>query len=124
MHLSGLSLPDRPVIRANPGTVAQMQRANGDIRDLIEAQGAVPNIPAKSNRKWKPCFSKALYRERNQVERFFIKFRYFRRVVTRYDKLAESFLAWSNSCRCASGCALMNLRPGFASILITVSLGS
>ena len=41
------------------------------IRDLIEGQGAVPNIPAKSNRKWKPCFSKTLYRERNQVERFF-----------------------------------------------------
>lgn len=61
MHLSGLSLPDGPVIRANPGTVAQMQRANGDIRDLIEAEGAVPNIPAKSNRKWKPCVGKAFY---------------------------------------------------------------
>jgi hypothetical protein len=30
----------------------------------------VPNIPAKSNRKWPPCFSKTLYRERNQIERF------------------------------------------------------
>ncbi|GLJ00250.1 hypothetical protein Sbs19_40670 [Sphingobium sp. BS19] len=38
------------------------------IRDLIEAQGAVPNIPVESNRKWRPCFSKTLYRERNQVE--------------------------------------------------------
>jgi transposase len=41
------------------------------IRNLIEARGAVPNIPPKSNRKWKPCFSKSLYRERNLVERFF-----------------------------------------------------
>jgi transposase len=41
------------------------------IRNLIEVQGAVPSIPAKSNRKWKPCFSKVLYRERNLVERFF-----------------------------------------------------
>ncbi len=63
------------------------------IRDLIEAQGAVPNIPAKSNRKWKPCFSKGLYRERNLVERFFNKLKRFRRVATRYDKLAENFLA-------------------------------
>jgi len=53
----------------------------------------VPNIAAKSNRKWKPCFSKALYRERNLVERFFSKLKHFRRVATRYDKLAENFLA-------------------------------
>ena len=46
------------------------------IRDLTEAQGAVPNIPAKSNRKWKPCFSKTLYRERNQVERFVSKLKH------------------------------------------------
>ena len=65
----------------------------GSIRDLIEAQGAVPNIPAKSNRKWKPCFSKTLYRQRNLVERFFSKLKHFRRIATRYDKLAENFLA-------------------------------
>ena len=63
------------------------------IRDLIEAQGAVPNIPAKSNRKWKPCFSKSLYRERNQVERFFSKLKQFRAVATRYDKRDDNFLA-------------------------------
>jgi transposase len=63
------------------------------IRDLIEAQGAVPNIPAKSNRKWRPCFSETLYRERNQIERFFGKLKHFRRIATRYDKLAENFLA-------------------------------
>ena len=66
--------------------------ANG-IRDLIEAQGAVPNIPAKSNRKWKPCFSKTLYRQRNLIERFFSKSRHFRRIATRCDKLVENFLA-------------------------------
>ncbi len=65
----------------------------GNIRDLIEDQGAVPNIPAKSNRKWRPCFSKTLYRERNQVERFFSKLKHFRRIATRYDKLADNFLA-------------------------------
>ena len=53
----------------------------------------MPNIPAKANRKWKPCFSKVLYRERNLVERFFSKLKHFRRIATRYDKLAENFLA-------------------------------
>jgi transposase len=65
----------------------------GNIRDLIEAQGAAPNIPAKSNRKWKPCFSNALYRERNRVECFFSKLKHCRRIATRYDKIAENFLA-------------------------------
>ncbi|MER8911894.1 IS5 family transposase [Mesorhizobium sp. M0854] len=63
------------------------------IRELIQQQGATPNIPAKRNRKWKLCFSKRLYRERNLIERFFSKLKHFRRVATRYDKLAANFLA-------------------------------
>ena len=63
------------------------------IRNLIEEQGATPNIPAKSNRKWKPCFSKRLYRKRNLVERFFNKIKHYRAVATRYDKRDDNFLA-------------------------------
>ncbi len=63
------------------------------IRELIQNQGATPNIPPKSNRKWKRCFSERLYRERNLIERFFSKLKHFRRVATRYDKLAANFLA-------------------------------
>src|SRR5215831_12006684 len=63
------------------------------IRQLIQDQGATPNIPPKSNRRWKPCFSRRLYRERNLIERFFSKLKHFRRVATRYDKLAANFLA-------------------------------
>ena len=81
--------------RLEPRTIVLADKAYdaGSIRDLIEGQGAVPNIPPKANRKWKPCFSKTLYRERNQVERFFSKLKHFRRIATRYDKLAENFLA-------------------------------
>jgi transposase len=39
------------------------------IRQLIQDHGATPNIPPKSNRRWKPCFSRRLYRERNLIER-------------------------------------------------------
>jgi transposase len=45
------------------------------------------------HRRWKPCFSKRLYRERNLIERFFSKLKHFRRIATRYDKLAANFLA-------------------------------
>jgi IS4 transposase len=45
------------------------------------------------HRRWKPCFSKRLYRERNLIERFFSKLEHFRRVAIRYNKLAANFLA-------------------------------
>ena len=61
-------------------------------RELIQDQGVNPNIPPKSNRRWKP-FSKRLYREPNLIERFLSKLKHFRRVATRYDKLAANFLA-------------------------------
>ena len=62
------------------------------IRDLIEEQGAVPNIPPKSNRRWKSCFSKTLYKGRNAIERMFCRLKDCRRLATRYDKLAANFL--------------------------------
>ena len=63
------------------------------LRQRIEAQGAAPNIPDKSNRKERHCFSKALYKERNLVERFFNKIKHFRRIATRFEKLAQNYLA-------------------------------
>ena len=62
------------------------------IRDIIEEQGAVPNIPPKSNRRWKSCFSKTLYKGRNAIERMFCRLKDCRRLATRYDKLAANFL--------------------------------
>src|SRR5262249_16175102 len=38
------------------------------IRQLIQDHGATPNIPTKSNRRRKPCFSRRLYREHNLIE--------------------------------------------------------
>jgi transposase len=63
------------------------------IRTMIEERDAAPNIPVKSNRKRRFCFSRSLYRERNRVERFFCHMKQFRRVVTRYEKLAANYLA-------------------------------
>lgn len=63
------------------------------IRRQIEAAGSTPNIPPKTNRRWKPCFSPFLYRGRNAIERMFGRLKDFRRIATRYDKLARNFLA-------------------------------
>ena len=53
----------------------------------------MPNIPPKSNRLWKSCFSPFLYRDRNAIERMFCRLKDFRRIATRYDRLAINYLA-------------------------------
>ncbi|WP_459678344.1 IS5 family transposase [Acidisoma sp. 7E03] len=63
------------------------------VRQKIEAKGAAPNIPPKINRLWKNCFSPYLYRSRNAIERMFNRLKDFRRVATRYDRLATNFHA-------------------------------
>jgi transposase len=63
------------------------------LRRQIEAAGAAPNIPPMVHRRWKPCFSPALYRARNCIERFFNRIKHFRRLATRYEKHAANFLA-------------------------------
>lgn len=63
------------------------------VRAAINQRGAVPNIPPKRNRRFKPPFSRVLYRNRNAIERMFGRLKDFRRVATRYDKLANNFLA-------------------------------
>jgi transposase len=63
------------------------------IRRLVNEQGAFANIPPKRNRKDPICFSPFLYKARNRIERFFNKMKHFRRVATRYDKLAANYLA-------------------------------
>src|ERR671913_67075 len=63
------------------------------IRRRVEANGTLPNIPPKANRVWKNCFSPVLYRARNAIERMFCRLKDFRRIATRYDRLATNFLA-------------------------------
>jgi len=63
-------------------------------REFARQQGAWANIPPKRSRKDPICFSPNLYRARNLVERFFNKIKQYRRVATRYDKLAANYLAF------------------------------
>ena len=64
------------------------------IRACIRDQGAIPNIPNRSNRKTKFRWKKTIYRERNRVQRFFNKLKQFRRIATRYDNLGANFFAF------------------------------
>jgi hypothetical protein len=64
------------------------------VRSLIREHGALPNIPNRANRKRKYRWTKAIYRQRNLVERFFNKLKQFRHIATRYDKLGATFFAF------------------------------
>jgi transposase len=59
----------------------------------LEERGTTPVIPPKANRKEPRKTDFALYRERNLVERFFCNLKQYRAISTRYDKLANTFLA-------------------------------
>lgn len=63
------------------------------LRRGLRSEGKVPVIPGRCNRKRRIIFDKARYRERHRVENAFCDIKDFRRVATRYDKLARNFLS-------------------------------
>ena len=63
------------------------------IRERLVLDGIEAVIPPIRTRAKKLPYDKELYRARNRVERFFNKLKQFRRLATRYDKLAKTFLA-------------------------------
>ena len=50
-------------------------------------------VPPRKNRKEQREYDKSIYKNRNQIERFFNRLKQFRRITTRYDKLLFSFLS-------------------------------
>ncbi len=67
---------------------------SGEIIDYIHRNKAFATIPSKSNRKVKRECDWWIYKERHLVEKYFLKLKNFRRIATRYDKLAHAFLGF------------------------------
>lgn len=61
--------------------------------ERIVAQHAEAIIPPRSNRKTLRDYDRYRYRARNLVERLFNRLKQFRRIATRYEKLASHFAA-------------------------------
>jgi transposase len=64
------------------------------LRQTTGAKGVKTCIPGRANRTTAVPFSAKLYRRRHRVENFFQRIKRYRRVATRYDKLAETFLGF------------------------------
>ena len=55
-------------------------------------QGSIPVIPSISSRRVQRVYDKHIYKERHLIECFFCKIKEFRRIATRYEKLAATFM--------------------------------
>jgi putative transposase len=64
-----------------------------DFRDFPTGRDTVPVIKPNPTRKHVPPFDEERYRQRNLIERCFSHLKDWRRVATRYDKLARNFEA-------------------------------
>lgn len=64
------------------------------IREDIRSRGGEPQIPTKKNRRVQHSVNRALYALRNRIERLFNRLKNSRRVATRYDHTASSFLGF------------------------------
>src|ERR1700689_777553 len=62
-------------------------------RPVLKKDGWKAVIPGKSNRKKRIRHDKEAYKGRNVIERCFCRLKDWRRIATRYDKLARNFLA-------------------------------
>lgn len=79
----------------SPRTVAADKAFDADaFIAAIERCGAVAVVPPKSNRRVTRAFDRHQYKHRNLIERFFCRIKQFRRIATRYDKLASRFSAF------------------------------
>src|SRR5438067_96139 len=105
-HLpTGLTGPERDDDRRIISGIVHMLQSGARWRDCPREYGpyttiynrfnrwAKPVIPNKSNRIVIHRFDKRAYKGRNVIERCFCRLKDFRRIATRYDKLARNFLA-------------------------------
>ena len=64
-----------------------------DLRQWLSRRGTKAVVPNKSNRKQPFTFDRKSYAQRHRIENAFCRLKDFRRIATRYDRLARNFLA-------------------------------
>ena len=63
------------------------------LRRSLRESGTIPVIPGRRNRNRSIRYDQERYRGRHLIENAFCRLKDFRRVATRYDKLAVNFLS-------------------------------
>jgi len=73
--------------------IADKAYDTNQLRNLLAQREIEAVIPSIARRKPLIPYDREAYRQRNLIERMFARLKDFRRVATRYDKLATNFLA-------------------------------
>lgn len=74
------------------GSLAADKAYDADaLLDKLAQRGIKAVIPPRANRIHQREFDRHAYKHRNIIERFFCRIKQFRRIATRYDKLASRF---------------------------------
>jgi transposase len=66
---------------------------SAELRNWLKGRGTRAVIPNRSNRKQPFGFDRKSYKQRHRIENAFCRLKDFRRIATRYDRLARNFLA-------------------------------
>jgi transposase len=66
---------------------------SAELRQWLKERGTKPVVPNRSNRKQPFSFDRKSYKQRHRIENAFGRLKDFRRIFTRYDRLARNFLA-------------------------------
>ena len=62
-------------------------------RNALAIRGITPCIPPTANRRVQHAFDKQLYRQRHKIENLFARLKDWRRIATRYDRCAHTFMS-------------------------------
>ena len=62
-------------------------------RQALVMRGITPCIPPTDNRKVQHAYNKQLYRQRHKIENLFARLKDWRRIATRYDRCAHTFMS-------------------------------
>ena len=62
-------------------------------RKALTARGTTPCIPSKANRRVPVPYDRILYRQRHRIENMFGRLKDWRRIHTRYDRCAHTFMS-------------------------------
>ena len=94
-NINDISMAEALILAAGPfrRLLADKGYDANHFRKLLAERGAEAVIPSTASRKTPIPYDALAYKERNRVERMWCRLKDFRRVATRYDKLARNYLA-------------------------------
>ena len=62
------------------------------LREWLIERGTEPVIPPHKNRRIQYDYDRAIYKQRNVVERMFCRIKDWRRIATRFDRNLKNFM--------------------------------